>query len=61
MTATQCRKILKRFQILYWPKLKAYAHDKMNVIAKLKLVLERVENIVGKGESAGYQHFLLFQ
>ena len=27
---------------------------------KLKSVLERVENIVGKGENAGYQHFLLF-
>ena len=27
---------------------------------KLKLVLEKVENMVGKGENAGYQHFLLF-
>ena len=27
---------------------------------KLKFVLKRVENIVGKGENAGYQHFLLF-
>ena len=26
----------------------------------LKLVLGSVENIVGKGENAGYQHFLLF-
>ena len=24
------------------------------------LVYDRVENIVGKGEKAGYQHFLLF-
>ena len=24
------------------------------------LVFERVENIVGKGENADYQHFLLF-
>ena len=23
-------------------------------------VFDRVENIVGKGEKAGYQHFLLF-
>ena len=23
--------------------------------------MERVENIIGKGENAGYQHFLLFQ
>ena len=27
---------------------------------KLKFVLGRVENIVGKGENAGNQHFLLF-
>ena len=23
-------------------------------------IFDRVENIVGKGENAGYQHFLLF-
>ena len=27
---------------------------------KLKFVLRRVENIVGNGEKAGYQPFLLF-
>ena len=27
---------------------------------KLKTVFERVENIVGKGENAGYHHFHLF-
>ena len=27
---------------------------------KLKFVLKRLENIVGKGENAGYLHFLLF-
>ena len=26
----------------------------------LKTVFERVENNVGKGQNAGYQHFLLF-
>ena len=26
----------------------------------MKFVLEMVENIVGKGENAGYQHFLVF-
>ena len=41
-------------------KLKAFADDKINLNEKLKLVLGRVENIVGKGENAGYQHFLLF-
>ena len=32
----------------------------MNVTEKLKFVLRWVENIVGKGENADYQHFLLF-
>ena len=26
----------------------------------LKFVPERIENILGKGENAGYQHFVLF-
>ena len=46
--------------ILHWSKLKAGADDKINVTEKLKCVLEKVENIMGKGENAGYQHFLLF-
>ena len=41
------------------PKLKAFTDDKVIIAKKLKFVLERVEN-VGKGENAGYQHFLLF-
>ena len=40
-------------------KLKAFADNKINVNEKLKFGLERIENIVGKGENAGYQHFLL--
>ena len=47
-------------KILNWSKLKAFADDKINVTVKLKFVLGRVENIVGKGENAGYLHFLLF-
>ena len=47
-------------KILHWTKLKAFADDKMNLNKKSKLVLGRVENIVGKGENADYQHFLLF-
>ena len=26
----------------------------------MKFISERIENILGKGENAGYQHFLLF-
>ena len=32
----------------------------MNVTEKLKFVMGKVENIVGKGQNAGDQHFLLF-
>ena len=32
----------------------------MYVSHTLKFVLGKVENIVGKGENAGHQHFLLF-
>ena len=46
-------------KILDWSKLKAFAENE-HLAEKLKPVLERVENIVGKGENAGYQHFLLF-
>ena len=41
-------------------KLKAFADNKINVTKQLKFVLEGIENSVGKGESADYQHFLLF-
>ena len=51
---------LPKDKILDWTKLKAFADDKINVTEKLKSVLGRVENIVGKGENARYQHFLLF-
>ena len=46
--------------ILDWSKLKEFAEDKIYVTEKLKYALGRVENITGKGENAGYQHFLLF-
>ena len=34
--------------------------NQSDVTQNLKFVLGRVENIVGKGENADYQHFLLF-
>ena len=43
-------------KILDWSKLKAFVDDKKNATLTLGLV----ENIAGKGENAGYQHFLLF-
>ena len=41
-------------------KLKAFADDEINVTKQLKFVFEGIENSVGKGEIADYQHFLLF-
>ena len=46
--------------ILDWSKLRKFADDKLSFVEKLKLVLGRVENIVGRGENTGYQYFLLF-
>ena len=45
---------------LYWSNLKASVVDKIYVTENVKFVLGRVENIMGKGETAGHQHFLLF-
>ena len=47
-------------KILDWSKLKAYADDKLDVAKIMVPVFDSVENIVGKGENADYQHFLLF-
>ena len=47
-------------KILDRSKYKAFADDKIDVTKKFEFVLEMVENIMGKGENAGYQHFLLF-
>ena len=47
-------------KILALPKLKAFADDKFDVIQNIKVVFHRIENIMGKEENAGYQHFLLF-
>ena len=40
--------------------MEAFADDKIDVAEKVKFVVERVENTVGKGISAVYQHFLHF-
>ena len=53
-------KSLPNDKCLDWSKLKAFADDKLKVTERLKIVKGKVENIVGKGENADYQHFLLF-
>ena len=41
-------------------KFKAFADDNLDMAKTEKIFFDRVENIVGKGENAGHQHFLLF-
>ena len=40
--------------------LKAFAYDESNIAKMMITLFDSVENTVGKGENAGYQHFLLF-
>ena len=47
-------------KILDRSKFTAFADNKIDVSQKFEFVLEMVENIVGKGENASYQYFLLF-
>ena len=47
-------------KILDWSKLKAFADDNFDITEMVQFFPDQVENIVGKGENAGYQHFLLF-
>ena len=47
-------------KILDQSKFKKLTDNKIDATKKLKFVLGMVENILGKGETAGNQHFLLF-
>ena len=40
--------------------MKTLADNKINITEKLLFAPGWVENIMGKGENAGHQHFLLF-
>ena len=53
-------KPLPKDKILDWSKLKAFADDKIEIDKMMIFVFDSVEDIVGKGENAGCQHFLLF-
>ena len=60
LTKNKMLNSLPNYKILVWSKWSAFADNKINVNEKLKIVLGRVKNIVGKRENAGNQHFLLF-
>ena len=51
---------LQNNKILFWSKLRGLREDKSKMAETLEFILDKVENIVGKGENADCQHFLLF-
>ena len=51
---------LRNDKDLDWSKLKAFADNRIGVNEMMICLSNRIENIVGKGENAGFQHFLLF-
>ena len=51
---------LQTYKILDQFNFEAIADNTLYVTEKLNFVLERVDNIAGKGENSGYQNFLLF-
>ena len=55
-----CNSLPKDNFFFDWTKFKAFADDKQNVAKIMISVLYWVENNVGKGENAGYHHFLPF-
>ena len=47
-------------KILALSKLKAFADDNFDADQMAQFFFDRLENMMEKGENAGYQHFLLF-
>ena len=47
-------------KFLDWTKSETFADSKLNFATMMISLYDREENVVGKGENAGYQHFLLF-
>ena len=58
MLATRKMHSLPNNEILDWSKLKAFGDDNIKVSKKMIFVFDKVENIVEKGQNAGYQRFL---
>ena len=58
--ATQAFNSLPNNNIFGMIKLKTFAVSKLNVAIVMNSLFDRVESTLGKGENAGYQHFLLF-
>ena len=52
---------LPNHKLLDWSKFKVLANNKINFAKMMISIFDTVKNIVGKGENAGNQHFLLFR
>ena len=52
-------KIFVNNKILDITNSEAFADEKLHVAGLMISLLDTVENTMGKGENAGYQHFLL--
>ena len=52
---------LRNKKFLDVTKLKTFVDEKLDVAKMTNSLFNTAENAVGKGENAGYQHFLLFQ
>ena len=46
-------------KILALSKLKVFAEDKLNAVKMVISLFDRIENTMGKGKNADYQHFFL--
>ena len=55
-----CLNTISDDKIMDLSHFKTFADDKLNIAQTAEFAFNRTENIVGKGENAGYQHFLLF-
>ena len=54
----KCDETIENGKVLDWSELKGLADYKTKLNHRMKFDLERAENIVGKGENTGDQHFL---
>ena len=57
---TQAFESLPNDEFLDRTKFKAFTDDIFMIAKEMISVIDRVENIVGKGENGSYQHFLFF-
>ena len=53
-------KVFTNYKFIALSKLKAFEEDNFSVIGMVEFFFDMVENIVEKGENAGYQYFFFF-